>query len=79
MTKTEFISALQAGFTEGCEVLTTEVSSQESGNRPISGIYSLVTLDMALDFFSSNYDSSMLREGHGTRILSIREFRPKQQ
>jgi hypothetical protein len=77
MTKAEFISALQAGFTEECDVLTTEVSSPESGERPISGAYSLITLGMALDFFSSNYDEGMVRQVHGTRILSLDAFRPK--
>lgn len=73
------MSALQSGFTENCEIVTSEAILSHSGELPLEGVYAFATLEEASSFFSSSYDADMLREGHGTRILSIVAFRLAQQ
>lgn len=78
MSKIEFMQNLQSGFTEGCELRTSETIVSEEGEFPLEGTYVFLSLEDAASFFSSNYDDTMLRSGHNTRILSV-EFRPGQQ
>ena len=71
MTKSEFISTLESGYTDGCVIKTSEVIDLESGDVvQVEGIYAMLSLEDAFSFFSENYDDTMTRSGHGTRILS---------
>lgn len=79
MSKTEFLQALSAGYFEGCLIRTTEVIISESGDKPLEGLYDMLSLEDAISFFSGNYSEEMVREGHSTRIDSfVFEQRPSE-
>jgi hypothetical protein len=79
MKRNDFIEALRASFTDGCEIHTIEkIESDETGNN-IVGLYDLGDVESAVAFFEENYTEDMVRIGlnHNTTVISF-EIRPIQ-
>ncbi len=78
MTKQEFLQILSEGYFDGCVVETQEILVVDGSNSQIYGVYDLLDMQSTVDFFTANYDETMTRAGHGTRIVSL-EFSQKEE
>jgi hypothetical protein len=77
MTKSEMIQYVSESYSEGMVLSTLEFLLVDGENNSrIEGTYDFNSAQEFLDFFSSNYDEGMTRQGHNTRIVSC-EFEPR--
>jgi hypothetical protein len=66
MNKIELLNDIIEQFVEGCVINTQEIFNQ----KPIVGHYYFDTLEMAIEFFTNEYNDDLVRENHNTQILS---------
>ena len=76
MTKQEFLQILNEGYSEGMLVETVETVESAGETHRVFGTYDFADIQSLSDFFSLNYSDEMVRQGHGTRVISF-EFRQR--
>jgi hypothetical protein len=73
MDKSEFISHLSENYSEGCLIACDVIFPREAPdtpNRPLKASFSFGTLEQTIEFFSDQFDESMVRNDGGVALLS---------
>jgi hypothetical protein len=66
MNKIELLNYITEKFKDNCVIVTQEVYD----SKPIVGKYYFDNLELALAFFTEEYDDLLVRKVHNTQIVS---------
>lgn len=66
MNQATLLKNITEQYQDNCVIITKEIFN----GKPIIGRYYFDTLEMALAFFTSEYNDQLVRKEHNTQILS---------